>query len=259
MEKLLNFADTCFCKIDRLLFLIDYKISGLFCIFFHNSSHLGKFRLGTLFKLTRKNIAEFIKSCRLTTLSRYYKRSSGFIDKNRVDLIDDCIIKASLYKLFLIDNHVIPEIIKSKFVIGYICDIRIICLTSLIAIHTIKDNSDRKSEEFMYLAHPLGITLGKIIINRNNMYALAFQCIKICRKKTCLCLTFTGSHLCDSSLMENNTTHKLHSVMFCMKHSSRCLPYKCICFYKKVIKCLACCKPVFKFLCFISHLLIREL
>ncbi len=51
------------------------------------------------------------------------KRCSCLIDQNGVDLIDDTVVQISLYQLFFIDNHVITQIIKSKFVVRYISNI----------------------------------------------------------------------------------------------------------------------------------------
>ena len=65
----------------------------------------------------------------------------------------------------------------------------------------------------MYLSHPLGVTFCQIIIDRNDMYALSFQCIQIRRKSRYQRLTFTGTHLCDTSLVQYHTTDQLHAVM----------------------------------------------
>ena len=61
--------------------------------------------------------------------------------KNGIDLINDGIIQPSLYKLFLIYNHVIPKIIKSKLIISCICYIAVICLTSCVIIHITEYNA----------------------------------------------------------------------------------------------------------------------
>ena len=76
-----------------------------------------------------------VKSCRFPTLSRYDKRSSRFIDKNRIDLIHNGIVESTLYKLVLVNYHIVPEVIKSKLVIGYICNIAIICRSSFVRLH----------------------------------------------------------------------------------------------------------------------------
>ena len=65
----------------------------------------------------------------------------------------------------------------------------------------------------MYLSHPLSITSGKVIIDCDYVYTLTLKCIEICRKRGYKCLTFTCFHLGYTSLMKNDTTDKLNSVM----------------------------------------------
>ena len=113
----------------------------------------------------------------------------------------------------------------------------------------------------MYLTHPLGISLCKIIINSNNMYSLTCKCIEICRTGRNKCLTFSGLHLCDASLMQNNTTDKLYSEMFHAEHSVCSLSDCCKCLRQNVIKCLSVRKTFLKirchglelFVCFCTH------
>ena len=84
-------------------------------------------------------------------------------------------MQTALYQLFLIDNHVIPQIIKSKFIICDICNITVIGITSLVIAHIIKHNADCQSKKFMDLSHPLGVTLCQVIIYRNDTDTLSFQ------------------------------------------------------------------------------------
>ena len=58
----------------------------------------------------------------------------------------------------------------------------------------------------MHLSHPLCISLCQIVIDRDNVHAFSLQRIQIGGQQRSLCLSFTGSHLCDSSLMQNDTT-----------------------------------------------------
>ena len=44
-------------------------------------------------------------------------------------------MESSLNKLLLVNNHVVPQIIKSKFVVCHISDIAVICLTTLVIGH----------------------------------------------------------------------------------------------------------------------------
>ena len=146
VEELLYFLHTIFCQVNCLLFLINNEITSLFDFFSHDGIHLGKLTAClTAFQLFCKNIAGFIQSCRLPALSGNDQRCSGLIDQNGIDLIDNCIMQSSLNQLFFINNHVISQIIKSKFIIRYISNIAIISLSSLVIVHLIENNTDFES------------------------------------------------------------------------------------------------------------------
>ena len=108
VEEFLYLLHTVFCKVDRLFFLIDNKVSCLLNLLAHNGIDLGKLTAGfSSFHLSCQNIAGLIELCRLTALPGDNKRSSGFIDQNRVNLINDSKLQPSLHKLFFIDHHII--------------------------------------------------------------------------------------------------------------------------------------------------------
>ena len=259
MEELLNLMHTFLCQVDHFIFLIYDEISGLFLLDSHDSIHLGIFRnVLTSFHLLRKNIASLIQLCGLSTLSGNDKRSSRLIDQYGIDLINDRIMQISLYELLLVDYHVITQIIKTELIICYISDITIVCLTTLVIVHIIQNNSNRQSKEFMYFTHPLGISLRQVVIDRYDTDTLALQSVQICRKCGYQCLTFTGLHLCDTSLMQDNTTNDLYSVMFHTKDTACGLADCCKSLRKKIIKCLSLVQSFLIFFCFRFQLIVGK-
>ena len=140
------------------------------------------------------------------------KRSSRFIDKDTIDLVDDSINEFTLNHLLFSVNHVITEVIESEFIIRTIRNIRIICFTAVGIIHVMNDQSDGKTKITVHLTHPFTISAGEVIINRNYVNSAAGKSIKINRQCSNKCFTFTCLHLSDSALMKNNTTDKLNLI-----------------------------------------------
>ena len=134
-KETLRLADTLFCEVRILLLLIYNVITSLLLILCHQDIHLGKLLAGTSGQLLHKNITCFIKLCGLSALSGNDQRRTSLIDQYGIDLIDNRIMKLSLYKILLINNHVITKIIKTKLIVRRICDIAVVCVTSLIIIH----------------------------------------------------------------------------------------------------------------------------
>ncbi len=64
----------------------------------------------------------------------------------------------------------------------------------------------------MHLAHPLGVALGQIVVDGDDVDTLAAEGVEVGRQRSHQSLTFTGFHLSDAALMKDNTTHQLHPV-----------------------------------------------
>ena len=206
MEELLYLLHTIFCQVDVLFLLIYDKVSGFLDLFSHDGVDLRELSAGfTFFHLSCKNVTCFIKLRWLAALSGNDQWCTCFIDQYRVDLIDNSKLHTALYQLFLVNDHVISQIIKSEFVICYVSNVAVISSTTFFFVHTVQYYANCQSQKFMYLSHPLWVTLCQIVIDRNDMYTFSCQCIQICRKGRYQCLTFTSFHLSDTSLMKNDT------------------------------------------------------
>ena len=133
MEELLTLLNSLLSQSDDLVLLIHNEITCLSDLLAHNSGHLRDFAACLpLLKLASQHITDLVQLCRLSTLTGNNQRRSCFINKDRVDLVDDGIIQLSLNQSVLINNHVVTKIVKSILVIRYICDVlRILCASLL--------------------------------------------------------------------------------------------------------------------------------
>ena len=110
----------------------------------------------------------------------------------------------------------------------------------------------------MYFSHPFSVTFCQIIIDRNDMDAFSWKCVQISRKCRHKRLTFTCTHLGNTTLVQNNTTDKLYSVMTHTDTSPCCLSYNGISLRKNVVKRLSFIQSVLKLLCFSFQFLIWQ-
>ncbi|MNE87117.1 hypothetical protein D3C80_1842780 [compost metagenome] len=72
--------------------------------------------------------------------------------------------------LFLIQHHIVAQVIETKFVIRTISDITRISFLLLGMLHTVQVNANRHAQEVINLTHLLTVTLSQIVIDRNNVY-----------------------------------------------------------------------------------------
>src|ERR1700761_8399272 len=111
-------------------------------------------------------------------------------------------------------DHVITEIIETKFVIGTVGDVRQISLAAGFAVGFVfVDTIHGETQPFEDRTVPFRVTTGEIIVYRHDMHPFAGQTVEIGREGGNEGLTFTGSHFCDLALMEDGTSYELNIVM----------------------------------------------
>ena len=148
-----------------------------------------------------------------------------------------------LYHLAKIVGHIVAKIIKTEFVVRPVSYIRFVGFASadgpqklvnnfkrsrripflvqpffLFFVHMgrvvnvrglVVQATDRQSEGVIDLPHPHGVAPRKIIINGNNVHAVAGKSVKINGQSSHKRLAFSGFHLGDLPLMQNNAADKL--------------------------------------------------
>ena len=165
-------------------------------------------------------------------------------------------MQISLYKLFLINNHVVTKVVKTKLVICHIGNVTAIGSPALLRLHVVQYNAYSQTKELVNLAHPLCISLCKIVIDSNNMHTLAFQSVQVCRKCRYKCFTFTGFHFRNSSLMKDDTADDLDTVMLHSKNTLGCLAHCGKSLRKKIVDGRPFLQASFILSCFVSQFFI---
>ena len=72
------------------------------------------------------------------------------------------------------------------------------------------DGADGQPEELVDLAHPLGVALDEVVVDGDEVRALAGQRVEIHRERRDQRLAFTGLHLGDGALVEHHAADQLH-------------------------------------------------
>ena len=78
------------------------------------------------------------------------------------------------------------------------------------------------------------------------MYTLARQSVEICGKRSHEGLTFTRTHLCDTSLMQSDTADKLNVEVAHTKHSFARFSHHCECVGENVVERFTAFDPLFE-------------
>ena len=71
----------------------------------------------------------------------------------------------------------------------------------------------RHAEEAVDLAHPLAVALGEIVVDGDDMHALAGERVEIDGERGDERLAFAGAHLGDGALVQHHAADELHVEM----------------------------------------------
>ena len=121
---------------------------------------------------------------------------------------------AALHEVGRRNGHVVAQIVETELIVSSEGDI---CLVSLAALRRVGavlvDTVNGKTVEHIERSHPLGVTLGQIVVDGHHVHTVASQGIQEHRERSHERLTFTRCHLGNLTLMEHGTTEELHVVV----------------------------------------------
>ena len=116
---------------------------------------------------------------------------------------------AALNHLVQLVFHVVAEVVEAEFVVGAVGDVGGIGLRPLGVVEAVDDHADRQAEEIVDPAHVLGIAAGEIIVDGDDMDAVAGQRVEIAGEGGDERLAFAGLHLGDGALVQHHAADEL--------------------------------------------------
>ena len=146
--------------------------------------------------------------------SRDDERRAGVVDKHRVDLVDDGEVVLALHEVLGRRCHVVAQVVEAVLVVRTEGDVGQVGLAARLGVGLrVVDAGDRQSVELVHRAHPLGVTLGQVVIHRDHVHALAGQGVEEHGQRGDERLALTRGHLGDLALVEHDAAEELHVVV----------------------------------------------
>ena len=155
--------------------------------------------------------------------------------------------------------HVITEIVEAHFIVCTEGDICGVCFLSLCGSLFVNNKTDLKTHKAVDFTHPLGVTLCKVIVYRNDMNAFACESVKISREGSNESLTFTGLHFCDTTLVKNNTAENLYGIVLHTENTPCRLTASRKCFGENIVECSTFLKTLLELNSLVLELLVCKL
>ncbi len=204
------------------------------------------------------------------------ERSACLVYQNVVHLVHDGVVKASLHLLGEVQHHVVPQVVEAELVVGAVGDVGLVgfptahrpqVLIALIVGHVVRveeegrlvlDNPHREPQEMVDGPHPLGVALGQVIVDGDQVTPLAFQSVEVEGQGGNQGLALAGSHLGHLALVQHHAAHQLHVEVAHARGALGRLPHRGESLYQKIVQGLASLEPVDEFLRFITERFIGQ-
>ena len=132
--------------------------------------------------------------------------------------------------------HVVAQIVEAELVVGAVGDVALVSGLALLVIEPMHDDADRQAQELVDLAHPFGVALGEIVVDRDHMHAASRQRIQIDRQGGDQGLAFAGLHLGDRALVQDHAADKLNIEMPLADRALAGLPHGGECLDQDVVE-----------------------
>ncbi len=153
------------------------------------------------------------------------QRRPRLVDQDRIDLVDDGEVEPALDPVLLVEGHVVSQVVEAEFVVRAIGDVGRIGLALGQCILPRQDDTGLHAEKVVDLPHPVGITLGQIVVDGHDMDPLAGQGPEVDGQGRDEGLAFTGPHLGDAALVQDHAADELDVVVSHAEDATRGLAY----------------------------------
>ena len=142
--------------------------------------------------------------------ARDNERRPGLIDQDGVDLVDDGVVVTALHALLGTGDHVVAQVIKAELGVGAVGDVGLVGRALELERHVVLEQTDGHAQVLIDAAHPLGVALGKVIIDSNDVHAFAGNSVEVAGQGGDQGLAFAGLHLGDVALVQCHGANELH-------------------------------------------------
>ena len=151
------------------------------------------------------------------------ERSSCLIDEDGVHFVHDGKIVAALHKIRGVEFHVVAQVVEAELVVGAVGDVRGIGCPALVVVEIVHNNAGCETKEGIDLSHPGGVALGQIVVDCDNVHALARKGVQRHGQGCHQGLAFACLHFGNASLVQDYAAYELYVKVAHAKRSLGCL------------------------------------
>ncbi len=165
------------------------------------------------------------------------QRRARFVDQDGVDFVDDGKMVFALGHLVQRVFHIVAQIVESELVVRAVGNVRRVGLAALLVGNAMNNDAGRHAKEAIDLAHPLGVALGEIVVDRDDVNALALKRVQVNRQRRDQCFALTRAHLGDIAGVQHHAAHQLNVEMAHAERASCAFADNRKGFFKQAVEC----------------------
>ena len=243
-EVLLRFLDAALCERGGARLFVDYvvavggKVLGVdLFLYLLDLSHLE--RADEIVRLTVK-VGGFVAH------AADDERRPRLVDEDGVDLVHYREIVPALNAVRLVRDHVVAKIVEAHLVVravGYVRGVRFLVRGGVALVY---DQTDRQAEEAVDLAHPFRVAAGEVIVDRDDVHAVAGERVEVGGKRRDERFAFARLHLRDPALMQDDAALHLNGEVLHLEYAPRRLAAGRESLRQEVVERLAVREPLFE-------------
>ena len=116
---------------------------------------------------------------------------------------------AALHAVLDVELHVVAQVVEAELVVGAVGDVGGVGGAALVVVEVVDDDADGEAEELVDLAHPLGVALGQVVVDGDDVDAVAGERVEVAGERGDEGFAFAGLHLGDLALVEDHAADEL--------------------------------------------------
>ena len=109
-----------------------------------------------------------------------------------------------------LELHVVAQVVEPELVVGAVGDVAGVRALALRVVQFVLDDADAHAEEPVDAAHPLRVAPRQVVVDRDDVDALAGERVQVGRQRRHERLAFAGLHLGDLAVVQHHAADELH-------------------------------------------------
>ena len=142
------------------------------------------------------------------------ERRTRIVDEHGVHLVHDGKVVLALHQVLLADGHVVTQVVETELVVRSEGDVALVGLAARVGVGLVLvDAVHGQAVEHIQRAHPLGVTLGQVVVDGHHVHAFAREGVQEHRERGHEGLALARRHFRDLTLVQGDAADELDVIV----------------------------------------------